>query len=677
MDTAPQCYQCRHVRPPRPGTGWQCAAFDDIPKEIMVNAVDHREPYPGDNGVRFEPRFSKADVSYEEHAENPDHQCGFCRHFDLPGSCGLVRGEINSGGWCEKWAAKAAEDMRLATDPPVSEKQRRAMWAAAAGHSNLGIPESVGKEFANADPGGKLPAKAKDMGRSGWQKIKEGLAALGQFFGEEEEEPEHAEDVLPRAASVAFTTRDGRVLMLRRSRDERNYPDHWAFPGGKADGDETHEEAAARECREEIGDCALDGMREIRRVRTPNGLDHVTYAVPVEDTFAPRLNGEHSEYAWVPADELPERTHPGVRAAVDAVFEESKHKRDEGGKFSSGGGEVVKASGTGVVHKGTENLAAHGMKPKGRAGGTKVSDAAAVAWYTAKRDKRNVTAYPTAYGWKIAREEDKIPHGQPHVVVTPDGVMHKFLREDSASDETFEKLEGELAHKPGVRDPEALAAWIGREHGKIASDRIGDWPYGGMAEDRASVRTIDDSGHMHVNDSVLTKAVVSPYLGSEINGVMGGEPGWVPLEPDRKYHLLRDPKELQKALKTFNGLPLLWRHQSATADEHPADIVIGATGTNAKFDEPDLTNDLVIWPKYATQAVEDGKKKSLSCGYGYRAVMEPGSHNGQHYDGRMIDIKGNHVALVDQPRVPGAKVGGDSMDEVLWQELADAIRSYA
>src|SRR5215469_183139 len=43
--------------------------------------------------------------------------------------------------------------------PPVSQSQRRAMWAAAAGHSNIGIPQSVGKEFAESDPGGKLPQR--------------------------------------------------------------------------------------------------------------------------------------------------------------------------------------------------------------------------------------------------------------------------------------------------------------------------------------------------------------------------------------------------------------------------------------------------------------------------------------------------------------------------------------
>lgn len=43
--------------------------------------------------------------------------------------------------------------------PPRSEAQRRAMQAAAHGQSTLGIPKSVGKEFAASDPGGKLPKR--------------------------------------------------------------------------------------------------------------------------------------------------------------------------------------------------------------------------------------------------------------------------------------------------------------------------------------------------------------------------------------------------------------------------------------------------------------------------------------------------------------------------------------
>ena len=46
--------------------------------------------------------------------------------------------------------------------PPVSEKQSKAMRAAASGKSTLGIPKSVGQEFSDADPGGKLPKKKKE-----------------------------------------------------------------------------------------------------------------------------------------------------------------------------------------------------------------------------------------------------------------------------------------------------------------------------------------------------------------------------------------------------------------------------------------------------------------------------------------------------------------------------------
>jgi hypothetical protein len=45
--------------------------------------------------------------------------------------------------------------------PSVSESQRRAMHAAAAGKSTLGIPKKVGKEFVKADKGGSLPEKIK------------------------------------------------------------------------------------------------------------------------------------------------------------------------------------------------------------------------------------------------------------------------------------------------------------------------------------------------------------------------------------------------------------------------------------------------------------------------------------------------------------------------------------
>lgn len=41
--------------------------------------------------------------------------------------------------------------------PSSSDKQHRAMEAAAHGHSTLGIPQSVGQEFVKADAAKKAP----------------------------------------------------------------------------------------------------------------------------------------------------------------------------------------------------------------------------------------------------------------------------------------------------------------------------------------------------------------------------------------------------------------------------------------------------------------------------------------------------------------------------------------
>ena len=51
MPSSEQCVMCRHFR-----AGLVCDAVPEgIPEEIITGEHDHREPYPGDHGVRFEP----------------------------------------------------------------------------------------------------------------------------------------------------------------------------------------------------------------------------------------------------------------------------------------------------------------------------------------------------------------------------------------------------------------------------------------------------------------------------------------------------------------------------------------------------------------------------------------------------------------------------------------------
>lgn len=47
--------------------------------------------------------------------------------------------------------------------PPVSQAQRKLMFAAAAKPGGAGgVSQAVGKDFAEADPGGKLPVTKAD-----------------------------------------------------------------------------------------------------------------------------------------------------------------------------------------------------------------------------------------------------------------------------------------------------------------------------------------------------------------------------------------------------------------------------------------------------------------------------------------------------------------------------------
>ncbi len=482
--------------------------------------------------------------------------------------------------------------------PAVSEAQRKAMFAARAGHSNLGIPQKVGAEFAAADPGGKLPARAKDMAPSKWAMLKKLFA---EWLTEEEAEPEHAGDAEPpkdRASSVAFVTPEGKVLFLKRGDAEENYPATWAWPGGKADGDETPEACALRECTEELGDAcpSLEGMRNIDSKRTPFGWDHTTFTVPVKDEFEPKLNAEHSAFKWAHPDEPPEPLHPGVKATLDTL-----------------------------MAKVAEDMAALATAPNS--------------------------------GFRLGRRRRE---GEDATLPTVLFAGKKMTRDELITTARKARLQGrgDIAR----RAEDALAKeWS--QATDMALDRA-------LAADK---RQYDADGRLHVDQANISKAAVNEYLGREINSVMKDEPGWKMLEPERRYKLLRHPEEIKKAVGTFNGLPILWIHKPASAQDHPHEITIGATGNDATFDHPYLKNSLSIWPAYASGAIEDGDQKQLSAGYAYKADMTPGEFEGEKYDGVMRDLVGNHLALVREGRAGSDVAVDEDADAKVWRNIEHAL----
>ena len=165
-----------------------------------------------------------------------------------------------------------------------------------------------------------------------------------------------------------------------------------------------------------------------------------------------------------------------------------------------------------------------------------------------------------------------------------------------------------------------------------------------IAFDRASARRIDDDGRMHVAQSNISKAVVNPYYGSEIPRF--AELG---LDPQKIYYLLRDPVELERAADSFNNLPLMLKHVHQKAGDPQTDIIVGSI-SDASYDHPYLRASMCIWDERGIAAVETKTMVELSSSYHYEAVMEPGEFEGKPYDGRMTNIRGNHLALVESGR---------------------------
>jgi 8-oxo-dGTP pyrophosphatase MutT (NUDIX family) len=130
-----------------------------------------------------------------------------------------------------------------------------------------------------------------------------------------------------KGAGILFMAPGGKALFLKRG-PGGDHPNEWCLPGGTTEGDETPIQTAEREAVEEVG--ALPPGERTFHVRTlsnllpqgtadatsQNRVDFTTFIQRVKETFEPKINGEHTGYAWAPVDAPPEPLHPGVRIAL-------------------------------------------------------------------------------------------------------------------------------------------------------------------------------------------------------------------------------------------------------------------------------------------------------------------------------------------------------------------------
>jgi len=118
------------------------------------------------------------------------------------------------------------------------------------------------------------------------------------------------------AAGIICVAPSGKVLLLRRGDHEPNFAGHWALPGGGAETNETPARAARREAKEEMGYSVKGPLVLLDQKVTPTGMVFHTFMHAAEDEFIPKLNQEHTGYAWAPLHALPRPMHPAVEGVL-------------------------------------------------------------------------------------------------------------------------------------------------------------------------------------------------------------------------------------------------------------------------------------------------------------------------------------------------------------------------
>ena len=121
--------------------------------------------------------------------------------------------------------------------------------------------------------------------------------------------PKLGHDKIILNCAGALIVKDGRLLLQRRSDNGL-----WGLPGGLLELDETYEEAARREIREETGLTATEVRFNRTKFFEPSNTLMINFTAYVSDAAALHANEEIDRWSWFTPEQARENIRPGSLA---------------------------------------------------------------------------------------------------------------------------------------------------------------------------------------------------------------------------------------------------------------------------------------------------------------------------------------------------------------------------
>jgi uncharacterized protein len=177
---------------------------------------------------------------------------------------------------------------------------------------------------------------------------------------------------------------------------------------------------------------------------------------------------------------------------------------------------------------------------------------------------------------------------------------------------------------------------------------------------------------------VISRTGIQTYYGYEFN-----LPGFNATDTIKLY---RPPDEILNpaSVLSFEEVPVTIGHPEGNV-VHSAnkDKVTKGKVSNVKVTGDTVVANILVTDSEAVKLIQQGKKE-LSCGYAFELDMTPGfTPGGEAYHGVQRNIRGNHVAIVDQARCgstcrivdsePRQPIGGHMAGETLRKMVVDGI----